>query len=236
MVQIIIVEKSCAIKEIPYKGEWKLDLLSKKAGFKTSKDFEKKASWALDDDHKITLYAKEQGRAGQENKYDFPPPVDNQLFFGNCLLTCQNGDNEYIDLTSKLWKVCYEALFGGFEDLGDESDEEESGEDDEDEELDKTKQGYAKDGFVVEDEVQEESGDDDEDDDFDDDDIDDDDDDEDEVDGEDEDEDEATRRVTRSSSKATKKNKNTPSIFTRVNEQHDEEILYGSELSEEEYL
>ena len=233
MVQIIIVEKSCAIKEVPYKGEWTLDLLSKKAGFKTSKDFAKKTTWNVDDDHKITLYAKEEGRAGQENKYDFPPPVDNQLFFGNCVLTCQNGDNEYIDLTSKLWKVCYEALFGGFEDIGDESDEEDSEEDDEDEELDKTKQGYAKDGFVVEDEDEEE--DDDDDDDFDDDDDDQDDDDEDEQDeNDDEEEHTPTRRVTRSSSR---KSKNTPTIFTRLeHERYDEEILCGSELSEEEYL
>lgn len=228
MVQIIIVEKSCAIKEVTYKGDWTPDLLSKKAGFKTSKDFAKKTTWNVDDDHKITLYAKEEGRAGQENKYDFPPPVDNQLFFGNCVLTCQNGDNEYIDLTSKLWKVCYEALFGGFEDIGDESDEEDSEEDDEDEELDKTKQGYAKDGFVVEDEEDE-----DEDEDFEDDDEEDDDEDE-QDENDDEEEHTTTRRVTRSSSR---KSKNTPTIFSRLEqERYDEEILCGSELSEEEYL
>ena len=233
MVQIIIVEKSCAIKEVSFKGDWTLELLSKKAGFKTSKDFEKKTIWALDEDHKITLYAKEQGRAGQENKYDFPPPVDNQLYFGNCVLTCQNMDNEYVDLTSKVWKVCYEALFGGFEDIGDESDEEDSAEDDEDEELDKTKQGYAKDGFVVEDD--DDDDDDDLDDDDDDDELDDDELEENEDEEHDNNEDDApvtTRRVTRSSSK---KNKTPPSIFSNI-DQYDEEILCGSELSEEEYV
>jgi hypothetical protein len=229
MVQIIIVEKSCAIKETSFQSDWTLDLLSKKAGFKTSKDFAKKTTWNLDDDHKITLYAKEQGRAGQENKYDFPPPVDNQLFFGNCVLTCQNGDNEYIDLTSKLWKVCYEALFGGFEDIGDESDEEDSGEDDEDEELDKTKQGYAKDGFVVEDE--EDEGDEDEDEDDDEDEYEDveGDNDDDDIDDDDNNQDTPSRRVTRSSAR------NTNSVFASI-EHYDEELLCGSELSEEEYL
>lgn len=226
MVQIIIVEKSCAIKETPFQSDWTAEHLSKKAGFKTSKDFTKKTTWNLDDDHKITLYAKEQGRAGQENKYDFPPPVDNQLFFGNCVLTCQNGDNEYIDLTSKLWKVCYESLFGGFEDIGDESDEEDSGEDDEDEELDKTKQGYAKDGFVVEDEGDEEDEDEDEDDDEDEyDDI------EGDNDDDDNNQDTPSRRMTRSSKNAN----SVTSVFTSI-EHYDEEILCGSELSEEEYL
>ena len=31
--------------------------------------------------HEIHLYGKKKGKAGDENKYEFPPPVDNILFF-----------------------------------------------------------------------------------------------------------------------------------------------------------
>lgn len=29
----------------------------------------------------VDLYGKTEGKANTENKYDFPPPVDNTLFF-----------------------------------------------------------------------------------------------------------------------------------------------------------
>ena len=53
-----------------------------------------------------------------------------------------------LDLTSEEWKTIYEKLMGGFEDLDD--NEEESEEEYVNPE-DLTKQGYEKDGFVVED-------------------------------------------------------------------------------------
>ena len=31
----------------------------------------------------IEVYAKTEGRTNSENKYDFPPPIDNALFFGS---------------------------------------------------------------------------------------------------------------------------------------------------------
>jgi hypothetical protein len=58
-----------------------------------------------------------------------------------------------VDLTVEKWNKAYEHLFGGFEALIDNEDED----DDEEDELDniplnmKTKDGYLKDGFIIED-------------------------------------------------------------------------------------
>ena len=59
--------------------------------------------------YKISLYGKDSGRAGMENKYELPPPVDNILFFGKIALV-----NDMDDLTIDLWNKIYEQLFGGF--------------------------------------------------------------------------------------------------------------------------
>ena len=94
------------------------------------------------------LYGKLHGRANTENKYDFPPPVDELLFFGNCvLISTSNNDKTLSDLNVETWKELYDELFGGFEDLVSETSSED--------ELDnipdimKTEEGYLKDDFVV---------------------------------------------------------------------------------------
>ena len=123
MVQILLVEKSGTIKEINVK-QFDDSYLSKKAGFKSDRGFSQINGWSINNFH-IFLYGKTEGRAGQENKYDFPPPSDNTLFFGGCLLIAKNTKNEHLDLNEKTWKIMYEKLFGGFEDLGEEDSEEE---------------------------------------------------------------------------------------------------------------
>jgi hypothetical protein len=79
------------------------------------------------------------------------------LFFGNCVIIAQLKPDEsknklsFANLTLELWEKIYEKLFGGFEDLAATALEDENEED----ELanvpkhKKTKQGYLKDGFVV---------------------------------------------------------------------------------------
>ena len=61
-------------------------------------------------------------------------------------------NDNVVDLTKEEWEKTYEHLFGGFENLDDTSGE--MSVDDEEENLsesEKTKQGYKKDGFVVDD-------------------------------------------------------------------------------------
>ena len=191
-LMIALVEKTGTIKSLTVK-EYNEDELYKKCGFKKQDGFLKQTEWSLKflgEKYKVVLYGKTEGKAGMENKYDFPPPVDNKLFFGTCSLVLkkknQNNSNyEFDDLTRELWDKLYEKLFGGFEDLATTAKEDENEED----ELDlvpaskKTKAGYLKDGFVL-DGGSEDDDDDDEDDDDDDDDDDEEDDDEDEDDEE----------------------------------------------------
>ena len=162
-LSIIIVEPNGNLKETIFK---KMDenTLYKKCNLKKPDDFEKKTEWKVNIDsttYFVTLFAKEKGRANNENKYDFPPPVDNPIFFGNCALFAKDLDG-YIDLKIPLWIKIYEKLFGGFENLKDTAKEDEEEEDELDNIPDnmKTKEGYLKDGFIVGDDDDDEEDDD----------------------------------------------------------------------------
>ena len=192
---IIIIQKSGKVIQQTVNNDLENEEnLYKCASFKSPDHFEKQQIWRnlvvknvrYD---KIVVYGKMVGNAGQENKYDFPPPIDTTLFFGNILIVRYNKENKPIDLCLNDWKSIYSSLFGGFESLGHEDSEEEE----EEEEIDQSKldkYGYEKDGFVVEDCEDDENEDEEEDFDDSDDDDDDDDDDEDEDDEDDEDDDE----------------------------------------------
>lgn len=153
-LEVIIVEKNGTLKPTIIK-EFKEESLFKKCGYKNKGNFEKQASWNTkikNMDYNATLYAKTTGRSTYENKYDFPPPADNTLFFGNCVLVVKdNATGELINLSLDLWEKIYEKLFGGFENLAETALED----DNEIDELDtipkkyKTKTGYLKDGFIV---------------------------------------------------------------------------------------
>jgi hypothetical protein len=162
---IIIVEKVGTLKSLAIK-DFKMEELYKKCGFKKGEDFIKQVEWNAKYDGKkyfIEVYAKIDGRAGSENKYDFPPPIDNTLFFGSSAILSyiknEYGSKLYTDLGLPLWNKIYEKLFGGFEDLAATAAEDNEEED----ELTnvpkekKTKQGYLKDGFVVDSSDTEES-------------------------------------------------------------------------------
>ena len=154
---IIIVEKGGSLKSLAIK-DFKLEELYKKCGFKKGEDFIKQVEWTAkyeDEKYYVEVFAKTEGRPNSENKYDFPPPIDTKLFFGSCAILAYNkksdGSKYYTDLSLALWNKLYEKLFGGFEDLSATAEEDEN-------EIDelanvpkekKTKQGYLKDGFVV---------------------------------------------------------------------------------------
>jgi hypothetical protein len=156
---IIIVDKTGLLKTLHVK-EFNTDDLYKKCGFKKNDDFIQQTEWGVKiptekEKIYIRIFAKTTGRANNENKYDFPPPIDNKLFFGNCAIVAHIRDTpasfKHVDLTIPLWDKIYEKLFGGFEDLTASAKEDEE---EEDELLNvpsdkKTKDGYLKDGFVV---------------------------------------------------------------------------------------
>ena len=159
-IGILIIEKTGTVKTLCVK-QFNESELFKRCGFKSETNFCNHGELRVktgDLTYIVTVYGKDTGRANFENKYDFPPPLDNTLFFGSCALvlhTEYKGETgppilESIDMA--LWEQLHEKLFGGFEDLSsgammaaDEMEEDEV-------DAHKTKVGgYLKDGFVVDD-------------------------------------------------------------------------------------
>jgi hypothetical protein len=105
----------------------------------------RKGVWKLNG-KTIYLYGRtKQKHSSKIVKYDFPPPYDEKIFYGKCLLV-----NPIEPLTISEWETIYEELMGGFEDIESESelsaDETNTGT-----VMALTKEGYVKDGFVVSD-------------------------------------------------------------------------------------
>lgn len=151
MHKIVIISKTGGVSTTSAKG-LTLDSLYKKCKFRKADDFAKRSTWK-DKDNWVSVYARNTGRAGGENKYDLPPPIDKELYFG-AMVVIRHGEEEpsnsnIKDLTHEEWKTIYEKCMGGFEDI--EQEEEESEEEEIPDHL-KTAQGYMKDGFVVDDE------------------------------------------------------------------------------------
>ena len=214
-VRLLIVEKNGTIKESVLKT-WNEEELYKKAGFKNGQGFELATTWKVDDINKksytINVYGKTDGRATQENKYEFPPPIDETLFFGSCLIVNMRDDKP-VSLTSAEWTCIYEKLYGGFESLGEEDSEEDS---DEYDDVPKTKSGYAKDGFIVDDE-------------------------DDDEDYEDSDESEKIvpppkKKTTKKTSKKSKNDEVLDNLFMEFSNELDELLESTKELEKEDYL
>jgi len=168
MVSVVLIEKNGNLSETKIK-EFLKENLYKKCRFRKPDGFDQRCLWNVKiNGERITvvLYGRTHGKAGSENKYDMPPPVDTTLFFGPLLLVRYENDDDNtlstpIDLTCDVWDKVYEKLFGGFEDLSATALEDEE-EVDELAELPsemKTKNGYLKDGFVVDDEIESSCGD-----------------------------------------------------------------------------
>ena len=150
MTTIVLINKNSDIKQTKIKDLTR-EILHIKCGFKNNNDFDKRTTWniAIEEEvFNIELWAKNSARANTENKYDFPPPVDTELYFGTCALIRVDDDDNIIDLTIEVWEKVYEFLFGGFEDLNSEEEPSEDELENVPDEM-KTKAGYLKDGFVV---------------------------------------------------------------------------------------
>lgn len=151
-LKVVIVEKNGTLRNLAVK-EFNINELYKKCGFKKSGDFIKQVNWNVKYEgqtYNVSLYAKTEGRHNNENKYEFPPPIDTKLFFGSCALVASLND-EYINLNDEMWGKMYNKLYGGFEDLSKTAEEDELEEDELEKVPDKykTKTGYLKDGFIV---------------------------------------------------------------------------------------
>ena len=119
MTSILIVEKGGNLKSLSVK-DYQEGELFKKCGFKKADGFSKQTDWTIKlsgSKYIVSAYGKTEGKANGENKYDFPPPIDNLLFFGSCALVChkvEGSTTAICNLTLDLWEKMYEKLFGGF--------------------------------------------------------------------------------------------------------------------------
>ena len=147
MPSFIIVEKTGSLKNAKTTDD--TNELYKKCGFKTADGFSIAHTWSVefnDTEYKLEIYGKVSGRANTENKYEFPPPIDNILFFGSCAAILYVNER-MTDMGTQEFKDIMDHLYGGYSDIGDSEDEDEDEEDDTG--LPKTKHGYVKDDFVV---------------------------------------------------------------------------------------
>ena len=172
---IIIISKGGTLTECLVEPEDEITLekltvmLSKKCGYRNHEGFscyhtwryknKKKYTFSVENEETVPKYiyvdvwGKTDGRPGNENKYEMPPPIDELIFYGNVALVARADKEHAMHLTVDMWNVIYEKLFGGFEDLAATVKDDEN----ETDELDaipahhKTSNGYLKDGFVVED-------------------------------------------------------------------------------------
>ena len=154
MVKFVAINKY----GIPEQASLKvMENLYKKCRFRKKDDFENRKSWCLlvDKNQKIYIhiFAKNTGRHMSINKYELPPPIDTDLFYGTVAVVASTDEanTDHVDLTVDMWNQIYDKLMGGFEDLdNDENDPEEEEEEIPAEHL--TKHGYSKEtNFVVED-------------------------------------------------------------------------------------
>lgn len=156
MVKLILVNKNSDVKETVVKN-FVENLLYKKCNFRNDNNFGKVNTYKIKFEGKdiyISVYAKSNGRANTENKYELPPPIDKELYFGNMIILKHKEETitalTVENLTLLEWGKIYEQMFGGFDDL--DQEEEESEEEHIPAEF-LTKEGYSKeDGFVVDDE------------------------------------------------------------------------------------
>lgn len=83
----------------------------------------KLGDWLSFDDV-VILYGWRNGRAGQENKHEIPPPFDTELYFGDLLCVRLDDNGHLADFDSKTYDSFQEMAFGGFTSLENDSEEE----------------------------------------------------------------------------------------------------------------
>lgn len=76
----------------------------------------------VDNELNIFIYAWEEGKPGDENKHELPPPLDTNLYFGN-IYVFAHGVRGLKNLNKNTFKRIYKRSFKGFYSLGDEDSE-----------------------------------------------------------------------------------------------------------------
>ena len=143
---VLLVDKTGTVKEIGIKDTpQSLNELYKKAGFKSADGFQEQFVWEISNEdlpdaasdakcgnlkYSVSLYAKKTGRI-QKNMYGFPPPFEESVFYGNCILVCSERD-----LSVAIWDGLFEAIYEKYEENEEEMEDEEQDDAADDESVD----------------------------------------------------------------------------------------------------
>ena len=114
MTTIVLINKNSEVKQTKIK-DLSREILHIKCGFKNNNDFDKRTVWniAIEEEvYNIELWAKNSARANTENKYDFPPPVDTELYFGTCALIRVDDDDNIISYHGSMGKSIRISIWG----------------------------------------------------------------------------------------------------------------------------
>ena len=109
MVKIVIVEKN---GELITSTVNELSDIFKKCNFRKEDGFQLRATWNVSVELQtftVQLYSKTEGKSQTINKYDFPSPVDNEIYYGRCALI-QVIDDKMVDLEIETWMTIYDHL------------------------------------------------------------------------------------------------------------------------------
>jgi len=147
---VVVIDKKNNIKESKV-NNFTTETLYKKCNLKSKDHFKCRHTWKYNNSY-LSVFAKDNGRANNENKCELPRPIDEELYFGSLLVVhhseAELTNDNVLDATENTWESFLAKEMGAEEDLGEEdsySEEEEIPEDQQ------TKDGYMKDGFVVSD-------------------------------------------------------------------------------------
>ena len=105
-MKLIKITKKGSVKSIEKNN---IDFINK------NKNISKLNTWDYDN-YKLVLFGFINGDAGEENKYDLPPPCDCDLFF-NDLYFVKYKNNTILDLSIEEYGLFYVKCFEGFEEL-----------------------------------------------------------------------------------------------------------------------
>ena len=148
MITIILIKKNGDLEEKNVKKIEETQIY-KFCNYKNNNDFSRLNIYE-NKNKQYYVYGKRKGKVNYENKYELPPPIDEELFFGTlCIIKMEN--DEYSNLSLNEWEKTYEDLFGGFEDIEDSDEDARSMDSEIYEDEEYTEEGYLKDGFVIDD-------------------------------------------------------------------------------------
>ena len=151
MPTVVLIKKNTDVFTKKVKN-LKLENIHKLCTYRLNKDFALRHTWKIKKNNYIHIFAKSTGRSTSINKFELPPPIDTNMYYGTmCLVKSSNKNihlDNVLDFTAEQWSKDYAKLFGGFEDIND-ADSYESDELKNYPEEQISKDGYLKDGFVV---------------------------------------------------------------------------------------